>query len=324
MFKIHKDIPSPNPSPQGGGETKTIALSAKEFMIMKHLLSFVFLLIFLSGCARQGPPPPSSLSEANRHLQTICDKDLTLSCRLFPVGDTLWVYVPVEFRFIDLMAVRGAQPKNPAAEKTVMLEYLDGYFKDREFVIFYDVRDKVRYPEHPGYQNKYTDEFTAVRQAVMSAVFRAYGGYDGTQAQKAPSFVVIVLADIRRGLETRMILALEDLVRGMTDAGFYEEFAKRVVNKPLAGNMAMVDDKNGRSIRPVDLSWAEFLTEQILYRVNFQYQQSETPPADAEAAILGETAAVLGAYGFKDFEAVRVKDLQSGGQKTVGKNELFR
>jgi len=203
---------------------------------------------------------------------------------------------------------------------------------------------------------KYTDAFTKNRQALLTALARAYGDveshegkagmyeriagdvdYDGEEKNlkhkklvqgyvptaKVPDFYVIVLADIVTGLEVRTYIYLKDLLRGMTDLSFSEEYTRRLITDDPTGQTSIINDKTGRHLKTFDLTWPEFLTKQIVTRIKFKYAQSDFPPSDdTESEILKITAQTLNGYSFDEFSNVELTDLADNKSLVLDKTKL--
>ena len=291
-------------------------------IVKRASLLFVFLCLLFSGCAKKHTPQSSTGPE--QKLQTICSDELHLSCGLFAAGKTLWVYVPVKKRFFDLRANGEPIVKTPAAAREMTLKFIKGDFAERNFVFSYDARDEVDYPKTLGYGTTYTNSYMVLRQGVLSSINRAYGDQDTAASGTAPTFVMVVLTDIERGLEARILMNLDDLKRGMSDPGFQEEFAMRMINEPLTGSKKMIGDKAGRHLQTKDILWPEFLTKQTVYRVEFQYHQNKIKPTGpVDDVVLKAMYETLSAYGFTDFDEVRLKNLENGKERDVKRGEIL-
>ena len=294
----------------------------------------------IAGC---GPSPLQRQSQAASRLKAICKQEYGLDIVLKKFPNTLWIYVPVREDFLELkISKEGPQEDQPPTEAQA-LHYLKGQYTGGTFHFRYDIDLAKKSSPDRGYGMKYTERFAVLRQGLLTAVSRAYGDVerretthrwhvridgdveisDGKEERKhktlvhshvpteaVPDFFVVVLADIKTGLESRTLTYIGDLVRGKTDYSFMEEYTRRIVTEDTYGDLRIKDDEHGRHLDAYDLTWHEFLTKQMVSRIRFKYTQSSFPPGeDPEAEILKAVASTLGAYNFKDYQHVRLDNL---------------
>jgi len=304
-------------------------------------------LALIAGCANSSQPiTTASLQEAEQKLVDLCKKESNLDVVLFREPNRLWIYVPTESNFFKLEVSKDkpGEPQPPSEARTIY--FLDTKFADNGFTIRYDIGKGKKSADSPGYGMKYSDEFQKIQRQVLTAVSQAFADVErreeepGTfmkikgdrdfinqeknashkrlvqayiKTERVPDFFVIVLADIKNGLEAKMYFYLEDLNRGMVDYLFMEEYSRRVMNEGATGAIEAVGDKTGRHLKTHDLTWTEFLTKQISHRLKFKYAQSDFPPGDdTETEILKVVAKTINGYGFDAFETVKLVDI---GQK---------
>ncbi len=286
--------------------------SFKWALLLGSLLAF-------GGCAKPAPEPHYTLNEAQKRLVSVCKEDYHLDVTVKPAKDTLWIYVPSREPLVDISVPKTATPPaTPPPEKkpgkSLALNFLDAAFKGRVLDIQYDIGQVKRYPaQDAGYNYISPEKFQQNLQNVPTALVRVFG--DLAPAEQ-PRFIVIVFADIVKGLEYRMIGYFPDLLRGSTDSTFVEEYRQRIIVDGPQGNAGLINDAAGKNLRPVEITWPEFLKKQILARIRFKYQQSSNPPKpNAVEEILAQVYATVSAYDYKDFDNVRLEDL--GNDKTL-------
>ena len=312
----------------------------------------------LTGCDRAAQQLPRPPSEPEKRLIEICQQDYQLTVTTRRVGQTLWVYAPVEEPFFYIkVSDEGPQPAQPPTE-AMTIHYLEGDF-DQEaqaFHLRYDIGLAKKGSPDYGYGMQYSDQFSNMQRYLMTAAGRAYGdterraGQDGeyervdgdvdyldsgenyqhkrlvhsyVKTQRVPDFLVLVVADVKTGLEARCYVYLPDLKRGMTDQTFGEEYTRRIVRDNPVGQTDIIGDTTGAHLKMYDLSWSEFLSRQIVYRVRFKYQQSDFPPGDdPQAEIMRVVAATLGAYPWKNFQEIQLDNLAEGKRYSYSKDDL--
>ncbi len=280
---------------------------------MKHLLLlFCFLL---TGCSKINTVAVNTLSQAEEKFITICQEEYNFTPVVFRLPNTMWIYIPLAQNIFEFKASDKGPSSSAEASKSFAIHYLDGKFKDSQFVIQYDIGPVKKYAKDPGYSSSYTEEFQTKQRGILTAVYRAYGGLpaDRESPEKAPDFFVLVMADIKTGLETTTLFYFPDFRRAMSDNFFYEEFTRRTISEEPTGHTNILGDTTGRHLDPQEINFPEFLAKQIVFRIRYKFQRSDFPPegqiADEIAAIVQET---VGNYGFKDFDGVRLENLLSG------------
>ena len=136
--------------------------------------------------------------------------------------------------------------------------------------------------------------------------------------------MLLVIADIEKGIETRIYLYLQDLRRASHDPGFSEEYMRRVTSEQI-GHEVIIGDKKGTHLEAHNLTWQEFLSKQMTHRITFKYTQSAFPPSPEDSIkeeILKIAADTLGAYEFTDFQTVELHDLGNDTTQSVSPTEL--
>ena len=313
----------------------------------KNILNFTetSLLIFLSifaGCSRMAPPSIPTLSEAHKKFIEICRGEYNLNVVLKPIGNTVWIYVPIDQPILELKAGQeGPKTPNKASEKQA-IRFIEGEYDVNDFLINYDIGNQINYPQDPGYGTTQSQTYTETQNHILTAIARAYfdvGTVPGDveyldpnkdtthkqlvksyiQTDRPPDFFVLVIADVVRGIEKRDIFFLQDYKRSYTGELPGEEFWKRFV-ADYAGNVKIIGDRDGRYIDYKDITLPEFLTKQILQRIRIKYQQSSFPPsADSRQEILSIVSDTLYAYQFTDYKKIDLHNLADGTTYTAGK-----
>ena len=289
--------------------------------------------LLLTGCFQSPLPPILTLGEAHRKFVETCKKEYHLDVVLKPLEHTLWVYLPTEHPIIDYKAAK----ENAGLPKTTpafSVNSLDGHFDSKAFHFDYDISRGAPSADRNGVSTFYSDEYQQQQNNLMLALFRTYsdletvpgdvefadGAKDSThktlvknyvKTDNPPDFVEIVVADIKKGIETTYIFHFQDLRLTMTGAMPQEEFAKRSISE-LRGKESIVGDREGKHLEYQEIQWPEFLTKQILNRIRFKYQASDfKPDDDAETQIMSLIAETTRYYHFTDFKSIELHNLRS-------------
>jgi len=311
------------------------------------------------GCAKKSSKPKDRerpLTTAQQKLIDICKKDYKLDIITKSYDNTLWIYLPTDKSFIEFKANKEGPKVVREAKEIHAINFVDGQFENNVFNIQYDISLSRNYGKSFGYTSATTAKYQADQRNILTAIFRAYGpigkpidrdeyrktvlkdmvdpdpiknaknkDYDPylIKTQKAPSFFVVVLADISLGMETKAFITFSDLERAMHDPSFQEEYAKRTVIEQPVGHTSIVGDKEGKHLETYDMTWGNFLAKQIVYRINFKYTRSAFPPSNETVKeILTIVKKALSSYKFDDYISVRLQDLRDESEQTILKKDL--
>jgi len=326
----------------------------------KPLLTAGFLLLCCAGCF---PRPvdeslPEPLSEPEKKLVEMCKKDYGIDITLRRMANTLWVYVPTENPFLYLkVSEDGPKPAQPPDE-ALAIHFIDADYQNADgmFTVRYDIGKTKKSTEDDGYSIEYVESFSNLRRQIPTAIGRAFtdveenektgqmqerveGDVDYGDSQKqashktlvqsyvktnpVPDFFVIVIADIKNGLESKMIFYFKDLRRGMTDPSFTEEYTRRIIAENITGNAAIIGDRLGRHVKFDNISWPKFLSKLIAYRVRYKFaMSSNTPSQEIDKEVLTVTATTLDIYPFSRYQWVAIKNLDTGQDFSYRKEDL--
>jgi hypothetical protein len=282
-----------------------------------------FLFLFLNGCAKptiQTIPP----SEAEKNFIRICKDDYQLDVLTRQTGETLWIYVPVKFSIVDYKSTDPMFTSFMNKLKKFSVQFIDGKFEADAINIDYDISPSKTYSKDRGFTSIYTEEFKKAQRDLYTAIYRGFADSASTADRKAPQFFVIVLADIVKGMEFESIVYWQDLNRAFSNPPdlTQEEYAKRYVSD-LRGNSNIIGDTAGTHLQYRDISLGEFLTKQIINRINFKFQQSDFTPTDNVTdeilAIIRETTQ---AYQFTGFQTIKLHNLVDDSSYVLEANKL--
>ena len=292
-----------------------------------HRLAPVFFFLFslslgILGCEKTQAPQPLPLSEAHQKFLKLCQEEYQLDIKLFPFENTLWIYLPLDKNFIEMKANPGGPKESDQPKEARRINYLNGKFEDQTFKITYDITPGKSYEKEYGYGNTYSEEYQNKQRNILTAIHRVYMQMESSDPkqpapEKVPDFFILVAADIATGIETQMIINFGDLKRVLTDTGFQEEYVKRAIIDYPIGHPDIVGDREGKHLKPYDLSWGGFLSKQIIHRIRSKYERSAFPPVEEDKIeILKILKEAITAYQFEDYVAIELKDFN---QKTLFK-----
>ncbi len=282
-----------------------------------------FILPAMGGCSKP-PTPPVTLTQAHEKFLKLLDEEYELDVVTRALNNTMWIYLPMEEDLFNFKASQEGAKYATEATKTHAVNFVDGQFEDHVFKIQFDITPSKKYAKTFGYSTGYSKPYSAKQRKILTALSRSYFEVEeNSRDNKVPDFFVMVIADITKGIETKMLFHFKDLKRGMLDPSFYEEYTRRIVVEDTTGHTDIIGDRAGKHLDFEEITWPLFLTKQILYRIRVKYQRSNFPPSENTAEELLKIAAkTLEAYDFTDFRSVELHNLDNDTVNTVSKSEL--
>ncbi len=285
-------------------------------MSRTKFLTAAFLLLALAGCANP-PAAAVSLSQADEKFAALCRDEMKYPVVIKRAPNTVWIYLPMEENIFDFKASPKGPKMSTQATEGFAIQYLDVNFAEEKFLVQYDINKIKKYTKDLGYASNYSGKYQEKQRNLLTTIFRAYAD---VPTEQVPPFFVLVIADITKGLETTTIFNFGDFKRAMSDQSFYEEFTRRTVSDEPKGNTNIIGDTDGRHLEITEVTWPEFLSKQIQYRIRMKYQYSSFPPGpNTPQEIADIAAAVTGAYNFTDYSVIVLEDLDAGTKTTVGR-----
>ncbi len=272
-------------------------------------LPFLFLAAWI-GCTKT-PPPLNTASQAQVKFTKICQDEFQLTVLTNLIGNTLWIYVPFEKPIYDIARDETNEKQkekiSQAPPKRSSLLYIDGKTEDKSFHFEYDITPATKAAKPPGYSVVYTEDFAKTQNNILTALTRSF--FELKEDVKPPDFIVLVICDIKKGLEVKNTFNMEDLRQYTLGFLPQEEYLQRYL-QDASGNKSFIGDTDGGYLDFKAVEWPDFLLKQIVNRVQFKYQSSDFPPGeDAESEILRIVQQVFKIYKFTDYRSVKLSDL---------------
>ena len=234
------------------------------------------MLAGVQGCAsKKIALPPPTPTDLQKKFELKCRKDYNLNCLTRMVGRTFWIYAPTNKTLFDFAAETPSPPDPLKKPAKYSLLYLNGSYKDSTFHFEYDVVPKIKSDmQNEGIRNEGTDYFNKLYNNLFTAVTETL------LDPKTPiSFVVIVITDIKKGIEARYTFYLEDYRMASVEGLPYDEFSKRVLQESK-GSTNFIGDEIGQHLEYNDILMPDFLTKQMVNRIRFKFTQSDFPPQE--------------------------------------------
>ena len=254
-------------------------------------------------------------SEADRQFIKITKEELRYEVIVKQSGKTLWIYVPGAR---DIFKIKpSGKPSAPAA-RPFSVEYADGRFEDRQFILEYDIIPATKPPKPNTVATGYSTEFTEEYGKITGAIGRVY-----LNTQEPPEFIVTVFADTKNGIEVVNTIYTLDLRQYYSSSVPYEEYLLRVLSE-TNGNPEIINDTTGQHLPYLEVALSDFLARQITNRVAFKFQQSDFPPKNSiPQELLAIVQSTVHAYDFSDFDALKLHDVRSQAQETFNREQVL-
>jgi hypothetical protein len=258
----------------------------------------IVLSILVSGCTTSTAPTylKEDISQA---IQDICKDEYKLDVAPRLVGQTLWIYIPVEGLFI----------KDDKPEK-----YTEKFSIDQNNVRFNNASLISEYliktiPEEEKYQEyKYNKEVLKKINNVWVALRRVMFSME-RQRENEPKFFYLIVADIKNGFEIKELSYYLDLKKVSYDFISASEYQHRLP-QDVDINPRIIGDKEGMHIAYKDISLEEFIASQIQHRIKLKFQKPEVDKnADIDKEIAKIIVYTVKTYEFKNFSEVELANL---------------
>ncbi|VAW14898.1 hypothetical protein MNBD_BACTEROID05-906 [hydrothermal vent metagenome] len=310
----------------------------------------ICLALGLGGCSNPNNAEGIKPTEAQKELVELLQSDyeIPVIAKTFP--DTLWIYLPLKESFFQLKTSDSKSTIIKEVQTSQVINFLEAKAQEKDLIIDYDIGPMRSYPKDLGYSSAYTEKFQRMQQNILQGISRVYANVEETDdnqyaetiagdrsfkdakknkthkdlvrsfipSKNIPSFAVLIFADIITGIELKVTFHIGDLLRAQHDQGFYEEYSRRFIYDQPRGDKSIIGDTTGDHIQYKDLSWHQFLAQQIQSRVNFKYTQSKFPPSDnPKAEIIEIIAQTLAGYSFEDFDQFVLTDLVKDSSETI-------
>ncbi len=303
--------------------SKNLASTALPSRRYNFLTFIVLSALVLVGCSGEKLEPKFTVTEAQKAFQAKCLKDFNMHVRTRQVGSTFWIYLPIKDPIFDYEVQKPKPPGSQPSPNKFVVNFTDGKYKNGLFTFEYDIVEKKKTKDEDyGFSSSYTDSYIKNQNNLFTAVYEIFFNTKPKGDEVLPQFFVIVITDIKKGIETRATFYLDDFVRFMSGAIPYDEYVKRFLSD-RKGNPAMIGDETGSHLRYSSITMSEFLTRQIVNRISFKFQYSDFPPGESyDNTIIGIVADTLRYYKFNDYTNIRLNNIRLSKKYLFDKSQL--
>ena len=280
--------------------------------LAKTGLKLLPLIFFLSACSSS--IAPSFLKEdISLAVKDICKKEYKLDLTTKLVGQTLWVYMPLE----DIIS------KPPKPEK-----FIERFLVEDKKNTLYDGILRVNYLVKPVPEKEKQQEMSIDKSVnekifnVLQVIRRVLFSTDNSKKDN-PLFFCIITADIKNGFEIKQIFHFLDLKK--LSYGFISqtEYQHRVV-QDSAISAEIIGDTSGSHLDYRDITLEEFIASQIQQRIRLKFQKPEVEKnADIDKEVLKIITYTINTYNFNNFNLVEMVNLVSAAKTILNRAAVF-
>ncbi|MDO9573236.1 MAG: hypothetical protein Q7J37_05095 [Candidatus Omnitrophota bacterium] len=281
-------------------------LSSKN--LAKVGLKILPFILFLSAC--NSSVTPSFLREdISIAVKDICKKEYKLELSTKLVGQTLWVYMPLE----DIVT----KPEKPE-------KYIERFLVEDTKNTLSEGILRVGYSIKPVAEKEVKQEMSLDKSVnekifnVLQVIRRVLFSTDSSKINN-PLFFCIVTADIRNGFEMKQIFHLSDLKK--LSYGFISqtEYQHRIVQNASVSTL-IIGDTEGSHLDYQNITLEDFITSQIQNRIRIKFQKPEVEKnADINKEVLKIVTYTVNAYNFRNFSLLEMVDLLNARKITLNR-----
>ena len=273
--------------------------------LVKVGLKILPFILFLSAC--NSSVAPSFLKEdISTAVKDICKKEYKLDLKTKLIGQTLWVYMPLE----DIVT------KSEKPEKYIekfLVEDKKNALNEGILKVSYSIKPvaEKEVQQEMALDKKVNEKIINVLQVIRRVLFSTDNSRIGS-----PLFFCIVIADIRNGFEIKQIFHLSDLKK--LSYGFISqtEYQHRIVQDTSVSAL-IIGDSEGRHLDYQNITLEDFIVGQIQNRIRIKFQKPEVEKnADIDKEVLKIIAYTVDIYNFRDFTILEMVNLLNA-KKTI-------
>lgn len=280
--------------------------------VNRGLLFSIFIIAFLTGCSFSTRPTflKENIPDA---IQDILKKEYKIDIKARLVGETLWIYMPVENllekadkpeKYFERFIVK--QNKSRLQVDSLNIEYWINAAPETE------KKQDIKY--NKDILEKINNVWTVVRRVLFSM--------ERTNTPE-PKFICLIVADIKNGIVIKEITYYLDLKKVSYNFISMGEYQHRVI-QDVEYAPEVIGDKEGLSLKYTDITLDDFLTEQIRCRIRLKFQKPEVDKnADIDKEIAKIVVYTIKTYGFKDFSEVELNNLDTNNKVILNRAAVW-
>lgn len=280
--------------------------------VNRGLLFSIFIIAFLTGCSSSTRPTflKENIPDA---IQDILKKEYKIDIKARLVGETLWIYLPVE------NLLEKADKPEKYSERFIVKQN-KSELKGNSLNIEYWINAA---PETEKKQDiKYNKDILEKINNVWAVVRRVLFSMEHTNTPE-PKFICLIAADIKNGIEIKEVTYYPDLKKVSYNFISTGEYHHRVI-QDVDYVPEIIGDKEGISLNYTDIALDDFLAEQIRCRIRLKFQKPEVDKnADIDKEVAKIVVYTIKTYGFKDFREVALNNLDTNNKVILNRAAVW-
>ena len=261
-------------------------------------LSLALAALFTAGCS-YSVPPTFQHEDIAESVVNICQKEHGISVKTRLVGQTLWIYLPLE----EILET----PKKPE-KYSERFEILKNEVALEDQILKLDYSVKAIIPELEKVEEVvYKKSALEAKHKVTRALLRVLLS-SKHRKETSPLFFCIITADIKYGFIIKDLFYYHDFQKFNYNLMSVGEFQHRDVQDSKI-SPEIIGDKEGESIEYKDVTMGEFVRDQIAHRIKVKFQKPEVgKKADIDKEVIKIVENAMRAYDFQDFYLVELNN----------------
>lgn len=286
--------------------------------MVKHgqLLSLCLGTLLVFGCTSS--TQPTYLKEnINEAIQNICKTEYNLDVKARLVGQTVWIYLPLE----DILeSLTGKKDKPEKYLERFAIEDNKVGFKDETLNLNYLIKaiPEQEKQQEIGYSKSALDKISSVWRVIRRVIFSMEETKRG-----GPQFFCLVTADIKNGFQIKEVFYYLDLKKVSYQFISWAEYQHRTI-QDMEIAPQVIGDKQGLYLDYHDITWKEFIAGQIQQRIKLKFQKPEVDKnADIDKEILKIVIYTVKTYGFIDFNDAEFNNFLTQNKIVLNRQALW-
>jgi hypothetical protein len=274
----------------------------------------IIVISFLIGGCSSSTTPTYLKENIVQDIQDICRKEYKLEAKAKLVGQTLWIYLPLEniFEKADkpekyLERFKIEHNKEEFQEKLLRLEYL-----------IKAVPEKEKFQEY-----KFTKAAAEQVNNIWKVLRRVIFSMERLKGEE-PKFFYLVIADIKNGYEIKEIFYYLDIKKvsyGFISIGEYQH--RTIQDSNISPDS--IGDKEGNYLKYKDITLEDFIAKQIDHRIKLKFQKPEVDTnVDIDKEIIKIVVHTIKTYELRDFTGVELNNLLNNNKIILNQAAVWK
>lgn len=279
----------------------------------KLVLFLSLSVVFFSSCI-SSTAPTYKKDDLETTIPKIALQEFNMTVKSKLVGQSFWIYIPIEDLFIKADKPESYKERFEIAEN-------DEKYYDGNFTVDYSIKSiaekdkKQEYVLNKDVIKKLSDVWSVLRRVIFSM---------DRKERAEVQFYYLIAADIKNGFELKELTYYLDIVKVMYRYMSNEEYHQRVV-VDTAISYKIIDDKEGEHLKFKDITMAEFISAQIKSRIAKKFQGSSAEKnADVDKEVQKIVNHVFNIYDYKDFNVMELNNMLTNTTITLNQTEIFK